>query len=253
MSVGPPTDPDRFFFLSFAETNDVENALVREFFHALCDEVRAHAGIGMHRGPHTGFLSIASLALGDDWSHAIREALGTSAVFVALTAPTYFNSPSCGKEWQAFADRLAADQRRTGRSAPLLLPVRWRPSVMPAVTDGIQYFDPALIQHFDPKATALVRAEGFHAVARAIRFRDDYDAFVAALAELIVRRAREHRLTPMLPGPDFDRLPQAFPPAPPPPAPPPPSPADPRPADGPPDPPTPPKPRYGSDFPYFST
>jgi hypothetical protein len=243
VSVSPPADPDLFFFLSFAETNDVENGLVREFFHALRDEVRAQAGIGMSRRSRTGFLSIASLELGDDWSQDIREALGTCAVFVALTAPAYFASPSCGKEWQAFADRRAADP--AGRTMPVLLPVRWRPSDMPAVAGGIQYVD--------PKLSAAVHAQGLLAVARATRSRDDYDAFVAALAELIVRRARKHRLAPLLPGPDFDRLPQAFPPAPPPPPPPAPPPAGPPPDDGPPDPPTPPKPRYGSDFPYFST
>ncbi|MET7395357.1 toll/interleukin-1 receptor domain-containing protein [Dactylosporangium sp. NPDC005572] len=242
MSTGPLPDPDLFFFLSFAETSKAENDLVRDFFGRLRDEVRAQAGLGMNHPARTGFLSIVSLGLGYNWSYELREALGTCGVFVALTAPTYFNSGSCGKEWQAFADREAKDRRETGRQtmAPVLLPVRWRESPMPPVADEIQYVDRSL--------SDVVHELGLHAVAKSSALRDDYDAFVARLAGLIVRRARAHRLPSLVPGLAFDKLPQAFPPdrsselnIPPQAGPPPAEPSSP-----------PQPPKRPSDFPYFS-
>ena len=202
-SAGPGADPDLFFFLSFAESNDTDDKLVSTFFGDLRDEVRAVAGTRRGDPAPTGFLSIANLRLGADWSAEIRAALGTCRVFVALCSPTYFASESCGKEWQAFADRITEHQRRTGTKPPALLPVYWRPVSIPATIDDRQYTDRSLSE--------IVSRVGLLRVMRPAKYQDDYHEFLPALAELIVNTARSHPLTPSSPGPDFSSLPRAFP------------------------------------------
>ncbi|MEV0428560.1 TIR-like protein FxsC [Micromonospora sp. NPDC050495] len=196
-------DPDLWFFLSFAESTEREDGRVRTFFRDLCDEVRAVGGIRGSDPAPVGFLSHASLRSGVDWSEQILAALGTCRVFVALCSPAYFASDSCGREWRAFADRLAAYRRSTKRSAPTLLPVPWRPTPIPAQLGTIQYVD--------REWPAAVLADGLAHVMRLKRGHDDYHEFVGVLAGQIVRTARDHPIPPARLGPDFARLPYDFP------------------------------------------
>ncbi|SCG64250.1 TIR domain-containing protein [Micromonospora echinaurantiaca] len=205
--AGAEADPDIFFFLSFAESSDTDDELVAIFFKDLRNEVRAVSGTRKSDPAATGFLSIANLRLGADWSEEIRTALGTCRVFVALSSPTYFASESCGREWQAFADRLVAYRTATGRDAPSLLPVSWRATEIPEHLGTIQYADRSL--------STVVFDEGLLHVMRLTRHRDAYHEFVGKLAALIVRTARSHPIPPSRPGPDFYRLPAAFPAVPP--------------------------------------
>lgn len=205
---GRPAGSGIVFFLSFAESNDDEDAMVAAFFRRLCDEVRAVRGTRRSDRAPIGFLSIASLRLGADWSEEIRIALGTCRVFVAVCSPTYFGSESCGREWQAFADRLSEYRRSTGRSAPSLFPLRWRPTRIPEHLDSIQYVDREL--------SPAVFDEGLRQVMLLDEHRDAYHRFVTRFADLIVQTAHEYDVPPSAPGPDFYRLPQAFPHPPPP-------------------------------------
>ncbi|KKK04808.1 TIR-like protein FxsC [Micromonospora sp. HK10] len=200
-AAGNGSGPEFLFFVSFAGAHEADSESVTTFFKDLCNEVRAARGT--RSDDPAGFLSIVSLGLGSDWSEEIRTALGTCQVFLALCSPGYFGSVWCGREWRAFADRLAVYRRMTGRSAPSLLPLPWRSTRIPAhLTD---------IQHTDSVLPAVVFAKGLFRVMRQTRYRDDYDEFIAELAGLIVETAREHVIPASRPGTDFDKLPSAFP------------------------------------------
>lgn len=215
-------EPDLYFFLSFAGENDTDDARVARFFAELSEEVGVEAGVGRAEHSSLGFLSIVNLRLGTDWSEEIASALGRCRVFVALCSPSYFASASCGVEWRAFTDRLAAYEREHHRPAPALLPVCWVPMRMPAVADAIQYTDRQLSE---PMAR-----HGLRTLMRLEKHRDDYQVFVSELARLIVAVGAEHAVPRRWVDRDYYRLPRAFPapPAPPPPRSPPPKRDDPK-------------------------
>nr|MDT0659631.1 TIR-like protein FxsC [Micromonospora sp. DSM 115978] len=186
--------PLPYFFVSYAHDDAGEDdTFVRTFFHDLRADVRLHSGV---REDTVGFLDADHLRAGHRWSPELVRALGHCRVLIALCSPTYFSSPSCGKEWTAYEQRLRDHESRTRRPAPpSLIPLFWVPvpdRMLPAAVGAYQHRD----DHFG----AVYRRHGVRDLVRLVRHRDDYRVFVSTLARRIVALAPDG-------PPPTDRLP----------------------------------------------
>jgi hypothetical protein len=188
------------FFVSYAHDFGEDDEYVRQFHVDLSRDVRLHSGL---RDDRLGFCD-TSLQAGDRWSPALVDALRKCQVFLALCSPTYFNRPSCGKEWTIFARRLAAaPDAGPGGSAGSLLPLFWVPMTMPAVAAPYQYRDRA----FGP----AYQEQGLRDLIRLTLNRDHYRSFVTALARRVLELAGQVRVPADRRRPEFDAVPPAFP------------------------------------------
>ncbi|MFY1668876.1 TIR-like protein FxsC [Plantactinospora sp. WMMB334] len=189
-----------YFFLSYARGE--EDELVQRFFQDLSKEVRLRAGLP--GDAVVGFVD-RSIQVGERWPRQLSEALSSCRSFLALMSPRYFKSPSCGQEWQAFADRTHRYESVTKADSSLLKPLMWVPTVpskMHPVAEPIQYFSDALGDTY--------RQLGIRQLMRLQRLRDDYRAFTFELAEQIVNSVETHRLAESVAAADFATLPSAF-------------------------------------------
>lgn len=95
------------------------------------DDVRRDLAVETHVDPEQAiFIDFSGKSAGDDWAEEIGRALANASVCVALYSPQYFDVGDddcyCGKEFQAFRDRLKAT---TGDWAfAHILPVLWTTS-----------------------------------------------------------------------------------------------------------------------------
>ncbi|MFF3686975.1 TIR-like protein FxsC [Streptomyces sp. NPDC002187] len=130
-----------YFFLSYARSDD-RTAYVRRFYEDLLG-VLDLPGTGSRRQP--AFRDSESLYLGADWLRELSRAIGSCKTLVALYSPAYFRSQYCGKEWSAFAGRLARYREETDVWPPALVPVIWEPvpeRLLPQEVQAIQYAEP---------------------------------------------------------------------------------------------------------------
>ncbi|MCU0755919.1 MAG: toll/interleukin-1 receptor domain-containing protein [Xanthomonadales bacterium] len=72
--------------------------------------------------PPTLFRDKVSIAAGDDWNQAIRDALCNSRILIAILTPQYFTSPWCVAEWLSMEQREDADP---GTRNQLLIPLKY--------------------------------------------------------------------------------------------------------------------------------
>lgn len=72
--------------------------------------------------PAAIFRDKVSIEAGDQWSKAIKEALGGSRVIIAVLTPQYFTSKWCVAEWQSFEKR---ELLRADTANKLLIPVKY--------------------------------------------------------------------------------------------------------------------------------
>lgn len=186
----------RYFFLSYAEGQ--HDDLVEAFFTDLSGEVREHAG--RDRDDDVGFRAHSGYN-GAHWSPSLVEALQTTRTFIALCSPGYFRSPSCGKQWWVFAQRLAR-LRAAGLHAPALLPLFWLPTEIPAHLTDLQYRDPSFGAAYDH--------HGLRRLLQLDRLRDDYIEFVSAVATRVTSTAEQHAPPALVPPPTFASAANAF-------------------------------------------
>ncbi|HEU5109298.1 MAG TPA: TIR-like protein FxsC [Micromonosporaceae bacterium] len=187
------------FFVSYAHDFGEDDEHVRRFHNDLSHDVRLHSGL---RGDDLGFCD-TSLRAGDLWSPALVDALRRCQVLLALCSPTYFNRPSCGKEWSLFERRLAEMPKGRRGATSSLLPLFWVPMEMPAVAAPYQYRDRAL--------GSLYGQRGLRDLIRQSRHRDQYRDFVSALAVRVIDLAGRVRVPPYRRRPEFDEVEAAFP------------------------------------------
>ncbi|MFD4142746.1 TIR-like protein FxsC [Streptomyces sp. NPDC058572] len=171
-----------YFFLSYARSDD-RTAYVRRFYEDLLG-VLDLPGTGSRRQP--AFRDSESLYLGADWLRGLSRAIGSCKTLVALYSPAYFRSQYCGKEWSAFAGRVARYQEETDVEPHALVPVIWEPvpaRLLPQEVQAIQYAEPHMggtylehgllhLMRSDPKS-----AEYWHVVrsiAERVRFAADH-------------------------------------------------------------------------------
>ena len=177
--------PDLYFFLSYAQGSDRDNALVLRFFNELREEVRLTAGLRRGQEPRIGFIDV-SLTVGVDWSVDITRAVDTCQVFLALCCPTYFASSACTEEWDRFHHRLVTHRNRTGVMVPALIPLIWQPMDLPEKATRLQYRQLSL--------GATYAKIGLRQLIGLQRNDDDYREFLPALATTIVATVEAHHI-----------------------------------------------------------
>ncbi len=206
---GPmPTDmpeatdgPPLYFFLSYARADGEDGPFLARFFRDLRHEVRARCG--HPRADEVGFLDTSSIRPGDAWSRELASALARCRTFVAICSPTFFTSEYCGREWQVFEDRLRHLEETGAGRAPVLLPVMWIPlRPPPSILARLQYNHEDLGQEY--------AKFGLRYLLQLNRNHDEYQEFLVALSDRIVRLAAETALPPMAEIPGFDTVPSAF-------------------------------------------
>jgi GTPase SAR1 family protein len=197
--------PSYLFFLSYARSD--ADPFFNRFRQELAEAVRVKVG-----GPleAVAFIDRDDIAVGQDWSEALSEALLTSRVLVPVYSRSYFASDYCGKEWAVFQQRqqLAAAATGGARPPPVILPVLWvgredLPAPLPRVARDLQFHDAAA---FSEEYAEV----GLRYLMRPNRYRNAGREMIAALADRIVEVASQHHLPPLASKPVFEYVPSAF-------------------------------------------
>jgi hypothetical protein len=167
-----------YFFLSYARGTD--DALVQQFYHDLCDELRRRTGAAA--GEQVGFLD-TRIGIGVRWSAALQRALASCQVFLPLYSPRYFRRPNCAMEWAFFTERLRRNGGRAGAEPSSIVPVTWVPlRELPPAAAAINYHDDAFGVEYARK--------GLYGIIRVRRLEDDYYEFLSELAARIIEVVR---------------------------------------------------------------
>lgn len=176
------------FFLSYAHTPRVEERTadpdwaVRKFFEDLCAEI---VKISKLKPAEVGFMD-RRMDVGVEWPVELSSALAHCQVFVPLYSPRYFDSPFCGGEWSAFAERevhgwAGASGRPTG-----IVPVLWTRldnEDLPVAASELQFTH----EQFGD----VYAAEGLDSLMNLRSLRDEYRRAVRRLAERILAVERD--------------------------------------------------------------
>jgi FxsC-like protein len=186
-----------WFFLSYARRDAVRNTYFAEFFEDLALQVARLAPLPSHiPTERIGFLDARGVEPGETWPAALSEALETSRVLICAFSPAYFASEYCGKEFAAFRYR----------PEPAILPVLWerpgRISVPRPVAEYQRTWAGLGSDYLTEGALALKK--------RRNRFGEAYDDLLDALAELVVRRARDAQLPNPGTIPPLEKVSSAF-------------------------------------------
>src|SRR5262249_35547842 len=152
-------------FISYART-DAQQRDLREFLDDLLFEVRSKSGFGEDQ---LRFLDTEAIRMGQEWQTQLLEALRTSRICVCLCSQSYLNSPTCGREYQAFLNRretFVRSQPSAQRQPRIIFPVIWeRPSGIPEAISRFQYSEDGFPE--------LYVKEGLRFLKRLDRFKDD--------------------------------------------------------------------------------
>ena len=191
----PPPDDDKplWFFMSYSRGDGQH--LFGKFFKLLADEVLAKAALPSTTPPtDIGFRDVEGIRTGERWQPMIESALGRSYVFLSFMSEGFFRSRYCGREYQAFANRL--ERTHPGDPPPLILPLLWEepelvtPSSLPVPIKALQV-------GYEPNELG----EGYtkHGLKMIMRLHQHEDAriiFVSNLAKTIVLLCKAHELAP---------------------------------------------------------
>ncbi|MFN0053682.1 MAG: FxsC protein [Planctomycetales bacterium] len=194
------------YFLSYSRQDN--SPYLKKFFELVDEAVQARlprSKFPLNQDGHLGFRDADSIPHGAKWSEELATALATCQTMVVLCSTNCFDSPWCGKEWQFFNDRLAANP---GLSvAPRVFPVVWvsptipTPARVAALQDRLDDYGKDYVEY------GLRMLVGRPEMA--------LDIIVAKLAQKIADAALNHPL-PDAPLPVFDEVENAFQPPPPP-------------------------------------
>ena len=200
-------DEAPYFFLSYARTPRLADdhgdpdKWVAKLYADLCENVIQFA---RGKSAAVGFMD-REMHTGAHWPGRLAQALACCRVFVPLYSPRYFESEECGKEWYAFARRVAEQAAR--RDQPLtevILPALWvpvDPTQMPMVAKAIQFNHQSLGSRYS--------VDGFWGIMKVKRYKSDYQIAVQGLARRIVQVALQTMLDRESPV-DFMSLTSAF-------------------------------------------
>ncbi|GAA0223965.1 TIR-like protein FxsC [Cryptosporangium japonicum] len=208
-----PADPRRlWFFLSYSRSSGPTNGrgesdrLVKQLFDDLNETVaELTTESELPRHAPAGFLDQEDLRSGAHWRDRLAFGLATCRVFVPLYALRYFDSPECGREWNAFTTRQLNDMAHGYSGREGIVPILWtpvEPGNLPEVVSSIQLAGP-------PFPASYSRYGVFGLLRMGGRFRADYRWTVHHLAERIVEVGRVARPAP---GPlvPYDRFGSSF-------------------------------------------
>jgi FxsC-like protein len=193
-------DRDPYFFLAYAHTP--EQSWVKKLYDDLSREILERTTLPVT--PNVGFMDTSAIPLGSDWRHELIRALARCRVFVPLYSPRYFTREECGKEWNAFAERILDHRTRYPGSPAAIVPALWTPvetAEMPEVARKIQMDHADLGQEY-----AL---EGFYTLIKNKLYSNEYCTAVQQLAKHIIRAAETSQLRPFPLG-GFGPLRNAF-------------------------------------------
>lgn len=206
----PGADDAPYFFLSYAHTPQHDpggpdpNEGVMRLYNELCKHILALTDVPA--GARVGFMD-HELRPGNLWPWELSRALATCRVFVPLYSARFFSSPQCGKEWWAFALRVAHQSARQAHPIEAIVPVVWTPvdmSSLPEAARTIQ-FDHWELGH-------LYVSEGLYGLSQLEgddRYRAAYKTAVFGLAKRIVQVAQRVQIDPGQPS-DYEGLESAF-------------------------------------------
>ena len=127
------------FFVSYARA-DTDYQPYRNDMQRFIDDLSAKVAVKMGI-PRVGvcFFDESSIETGTIWRSELADALKTTRVGVTLYSPSYFTSQWCGKEFQVFLNRAAADPAAP-KSQIGIVPVLWmKCTTLPPSVQEIQY------------------------------------------------------------------------------------------------------------------
>ena len=192
-----------YFFLSYAhayrgdDTED-QDVWVHQLFRDLCSYVANLTGLPANK---VGFMD-RELRSGNEWPRRLSWNLANCRVFVPLYSRRYFQSVHCGKEWSAYRARNGAPS--ASGHPETIIPALWSP------VQQSQFPSAAKPIHFEPREFGDRYAdEGFFAIMKLTRFKDDYEWAAQRLAKRIYEVSEDTRVPPG-PAMDYDSLPNAF-------------------------------------------
>jgi len=165
------------FVLSYARKDGEK--LVKKFFDRLCarlSDLRPTVA-------DVGFMDTDGIPAGADWKETLGGKLAAAPILVPLFSPRYFTREECGREIQAFLERLRLfKQKNPSVATPLcIIPVVWEwenLTIHPALR-GIHHGNP----NYPQKYTA--RKSGLRSLADLAKNRDDFKTFCDALGSSI--------------------------------------------------------------------
>lgn len=171
-----------YVFMSYARS-DAQGDLARKFHRELCVEIHALSDIPVDEA---GYIDVDT-PIGDSWPTALANALGDCRIFLPLVSTNYFRSVHCGKEWQAFWNRLTKYEDEHDVWPALIVPVVWSPpeGEWPDRTLEIQRIQGQLGEAYES-----------HGMRYLVRTPDEklYQEALVKLATTVVAAGREHRL-----------------------------------------------------------
>jgi hypothetical protein len=178
--AGSATPP--VFFVSYAR-NDTAYESFRKDMKKFIDDLSARVAVKM-AVPRVGicFFDESSIETGTIWRSELSEALKGTKVGVTLYSPSYFTSKWCGKEFQVFLDRVAANP--TASQQPVgIVPVLWmKCTTLPPSVEQIQYKH----AQFPPEYVEV----GIQQLLSLKVYQDQYLLSVVAIADAIVAAAK---------------------------------------------------------------
>lgn len=172
-----------YVFMSYARA-DAQDELANRFHRELCVEIAQRGGVPIEEASYFD----RNIPVGDSWPTALANALGDCKVFLALVSPSYFSSEYCGKEWQAFWNRLADYADEHGEWPNLIVPVVWVPPApggWPERTREVQTMKGRLGDAYDTYGMRYLLqnpAEG-------------YQKALVKIATTVIEAGRAHQLT----------------------------------------------------------
>ncbi|WP_322752351.1 TIR-like protein FxsC [Frankia sp. Cas3] len=192
------------FFLSYAHTDGV-GCWVRDFYLDLCDELTRKTTLD----PSVIGFQDVDMRSGTRWADTIADELAHCQAFVPLYSPRYFNSEFCGREWQAFSDRLDAAKAVNGKTPPLIFPLLWEPPsvlCLPEVAAAVQYneFSKYGTEYTELGLMKIVKNKKDPSLALG------YDQILSAIVLEIKKNTDEYTLAPAASPPELETTRNAF-------------------------------------------
>lgn len=185
------------FFFSYARLG--ADSYLDQFYDDLQNEL-----IVLGRDRNCGFRDTRDVDLGQPWERELCAALQHTPVLVSIYSPHFFTREYCGKEWQAFADRIARASDPAG-AASALVPILW--------ADPREYAIPDVAKI--PQLTNDRVGDDYARAGLRYLVRTNAPAYPPALREIAstVLKGIRGALPPLDAPPAFDRLVNAFAPA----------------------------------------
>ncbi|WP_235489951.1 toll/interleukin-1 receptor domain-containing protein [Frankia sp. AvcI1] len=117
---GPAGAAAYYFFTSHAHRHDRDRVVA--FHRELEAELRRKV---RRRVEPAGFLDAERMGGGEHWPTALRDAVRTAPVLVALWCDDYFESDWCGREFGVFQERIRRATAPGGKPPAGIIPVPW--------------------------------------------------------------------------------------------------------------------------------